>query len=163
MVTMKNKPKTRAVVVGMLSGALITAAFAAFDLWIFTYTDTRTGFLGYYYNFAPLAAIVGGVGGLVAGALLGFFLSLMQRGPLFGALAGAIEGVAILFLFSLLEGTSGDTRDDLMFAAFVPIGAISGFLTSVILSAMTPPVKREEHSYAVLGLQRNKTNESRPQ
>ena len=128
----------------MLSGALITAALAAFDLWIFTYTDLRTGFLGYYYNFAPFAAIVGGVGGLVAGALLGFFLSLMQRSPLFGALAGAIEGVAILFLFSLLEGTSGDTRDVLMFAAFVPIGAISGFLTSLMVLEMTAPARREQ-------------------
>jgi hypothetical protein len=74
MVMMKNKPKASVVVVGMLSGALITAALAAFDLWIFTYTDSRSGFLGYYSNFAPVAAIVGGVGGLVAGALLGFFL-----------------------------------------------------------------------------------------
>jgi hypothetical protein len=144
MVMMKNKPKASVVVVGMLSGALITAALAAFDLWIFTYTDSRSGFLGYYSDFAPVAAIVGGVGGLVAGALLGFFLSVRQPSPLLGALAGAIEGVAILFFFSLLKGTSGDTRDGLMFAALVPIGAISGFLTSLIVLEMTSPARREQ-------------------
>lgn len=157
---MKNKPKTSAVVGGTLSGALIAAALAGFDFWIFTYTDSRTGFLGYYSNFAPIAALIGGVGGFVVGALLGFFLSLMQRGPLFGALAGAIEGLVILMIFF---SPDGDTRDDLMFGAVVPIGAISGFLTSLILSAMTSPENRKRHSHAVLGLDRNKTDESQPQ
>ena len=160
MVMMKNKPKIKAVVVGVLSGALVAAALAACDFWIFTYTDSRTGFLGYYSNFAPIAAFIGGVCGLVAGALLGLFLGLMQRGPLFGTLAGAIEGLAILLVFFFPEG---DTRDNLMFGAVVPIGAISGLLTSLILAAMTSPANRKEHSYAVLGLQRDKTDETRTQ
>lgn len=153
--------KTVTVLVGSLSGALITAALAAFDLWIFTYTDTRSGFLGYYSAFAPLAAIIGAVGGFIAGALLGLFLSLKRCGSLLGTLAGAIVGLAILLLILVPEGLSaGDTRDDLMFAAFVPIGAISGFLTSLIVSTMTVSAERRDHSYTVLGLQR-KPDESR--
>lgn len=161
---MKTEPKTKTVVLGLLSGSLITAALAAFDFWIFTYTDPRTGFLGAYSAWALFAAIVGAVGGSLAGGLLGLFLSFVRRGALFGALAGTIAGVAILLLVYVTHGSSSwETRENLAVAAFVPIGAISGFLTSLIVSATTTsPPQRKRHSSAVLGLQQTDADESRP-
>lgn len=159
---MTTRPKTTAVLLGSLGGALITGALWASDFWIFTYTDPSSGFLGSSQDWAPLAAIVGGVFGLVAGAILGFFLSLKRRGPLFGALAGAVEALAIIIILLARDGFStGDTRGDLMFAALVPISAISGFLTSLVVAAITSSAKPSDPSYTVLGLQQNKTDESR--
>ncbi len=160
--TMETNPKTITIVLGMLSGALITAALAAFDFWIFAYTDQRSSFLGYYSTWAPFAALAGAVGGFIAGGLLGFFLSLKQRGSLFGAVAGAIEGLALILLLLLPEGmSSGDTRYNLTIAAFLPIGAISGFLTSLVVSATTSSAKPKERTHdGVLGLQKNKADES---
>lgn len=162
----KTETTSKTAVLGLLSGALITSALVAFDFWIFTYTDTRTGFLGYYSEWAPFVAMGGAVLGLIAGALLGIFLSFVRRGSLFGALVGAIAGLAGASLFFATQGSSGtETRDDLMIAAFVPIGAISGFLTALIVSATisSPSVQPKRHSSAVLGLQQNTTDESGPE
>lgn len=160
---MTTKTKIIAVVLGSLSGALITAAFYAFDWWIFTYTAPGGGFLGSNQDWAPLAAIFGGVFGFLAGLILGLFLSLMRRGPLFGALAGAIEGLAIILILLAPNGmTTGDTRGDLMFAAFVPVGAISGFLTSLVVPVVRSWVNPQDDNYVALNLQQNKANESRP-
>jgi len=141
---MKIKTKTGAILLGGLIGALIMAAFSAFAWWIFVYTDPGSGFLGPNSNWAPLAAIGGGVFGFLAGAILGGFVSYMRRGPLFGTLAGAVIGLATLVILLARTGLStGDTRTDLMFAAFVPIGAISGWLTSLFLPATTPSTPNE--------------------
>ena len=158
---MVRTANTKTVIVGTLSGALITAALLAFDLWIFTYTDSERGFFGPTSDFAPIAAIIGAVAGFVAGIPLGFFLSLKLRGTLFGALAGVVESLAVL-LFILIDGMpTDDARLALMFASFVAVGALAGFLTALILSAVTFSDKQKEHSYVVLGLQQNKTDESR--
>jgi len=117
-------------------------ALLAFVWWAFLYTDESSGFLGTSQDWAPLAGMFGGVIGLVAGFVLGFFLSLKLRSPLFGALAGALEGLAILVILMAPKGFSvGDLRGDLMLAAFIPVGAISGFLTSLIVTA----VRNESH------------------
>lgn len=167
--TMKTETTSKTVVLGLLSGAVITSALIAFDFWIFTYTDTRSGFLGDYSAWAGFVAIAGAVLGLIAGALLGIFLSFVRRGSLFGALVGASAGIAGALLIFVTQGTTSvDTRDDLMIAAFVPIGAISGFLTSLIVSATispsSPPVAQpKRHNSAVLGLQQNTADESGPE
>ena len=168
---MKTKPKTIAVVLGSLSGALITALFTAFDFWIFTYTDTRTGFLGYYYAWAWLAAIVGAVIGFVSGAVLGAFLSFMRQGPLLGAFAGTIGSVALLFFF-LVTGhyPTGDERGDLTMLVLAPVGAVSGVLTSLVVAEITswanershPRANQRRDSYVTLGLRRDKPDESAP-
>ena len=156
-----TRTRTVSVILGSVSGALINGVLWAFDWWIFTYTDQRTGFLGSYQSWAPLAAIFGAMFGAFAGAILGVFLSFVRRGPLFGALAGAVEGLAIILLLVGSNGiTTGDTHDDLMFAALVPVGAISGSLTSLVVAAITSSAKRREHSPTVLGLQQDKADES---
>ena len=154
--------ETKTIFAGLLSGALITAALSAFVWWIFTYTDPGSGFLGPNSAGAPVAAIVGAVIGLLGGAILGVVLSMMRRGSLFGTLAGAIAGLAIVVMILARDGlTTGDPRVDLMFWAFVPVGATSGFLTSLIVSAVASSAKPSEPTYTVLGLQQNKTDESR--
>ena len=135
--SMAMKSETKTIVSGLFGGALIMAALAAFAWWIFTYTDPGSGFLGPNSAWAPAAAIVGAVIGCVAGAVLGLFLSLRRRGPVFGTLAGAIAGLLVVVFLLFRSGMStGETRIDLMFWAFVPIGALSGFLTSLIVSAV---------------------------
>ena len=138
------------------------AALSAFAWWIFTYTEPGSGFLGPNSAWAPVAAIVGGGIGLIGGALLGLFLSFKRRGFIFGTLAGAIDGLAIIILILGRSGLStGDTRTDLMFAAFVPIGAISGCLTSLIVSAITSSAEPKNRPHGVLNLHQNKPDESR--
>jgi hypothetical protein len=159
--TMTTKTKKSTVVWGTLSCALITAVLAAFDGWIFTYTDPRSGFLGSYSAWAPIVAAVTGVGGFLAGALLGVFLSLRPRGLLFGTLAGTIEGLAIAaFLLARMSIDTEEPREALMIAAFVPIGAISGLWTSLIISARTSSQPRRT-GYVLLDPQQNRADESR--
>jgi hypothetical protein len=129
--------ESKTILLGSVGGALIMGTILAFVWWALLYTDANSGggFLGTSQDWAPIAAMVGGVIGLVTGAVLGFFLSLKGRGSLFGALAGALEGLAIVVILLAPKGFSlGDTRVDLMLAAFVPAGAVSGFLTSLMVS-----------------------------
>ena len=141
---MSAKTKSITVVVGMLSGALITAALAAFDFWVLTYTDTRESFL---HELAVwMATIAGAVMGFIYGAVLGIFLSFRRRGPLFGAVAGAIGSVAIILFLALRDiYPSGDERVDLTIHLFVPVGAISGFLTSLVVSRIRSWRERKDH------------------
>lgn len=138
-------------------------ALLALDWFLFLYTDESCEgcFLGTPQDWAPLAAMFGGAIGLVAGFVLGFLLSLNPRAPGVGALFGALEGLAIIVVLLAPNGFGGDTRADLMLATFVPIGAITGWLTSLIISAIASSAKPGEHTYTVLGLQQNKTDESR--
>lgn len=144
MVMTTTKPKLIAVFLGSLSGGLITATLAGVDLWTFVYMDPDSGFLGPNSDWAWIAAIVGAVCGFLAGALLGLFLSLMRRGRIFGILVGAGEGMAIILIVVAPEMTTGDLRGDLMLATFIPIGAFSGFLTSLSVSAITAWANRDE-------------------
>ena len=121
-------------------------ALLAFDWWAFLYTDESSGgFLGTSQDWAPLVGMVGGAIGLVMGFVLGFLLSLRPRGPVFGALLGALEGLGILVVLLAPHGFSvGDTRGDLMLATFVPVGAISGWLTSLVIARVTSSTNRNE-------------------
>jgi hypothetical protein len=154
---MKNKPKAITVVLGMLSGGLITAALGAFNFWIFTYTDDPNTFL---YEYAVwLATILGAVMGFICGAVIGVFLSFTRFGPLFGAVAGAFGSVAILMLLAI-KGVypSGDERVDLTLQLLVPLGAVSGFLTSVVISAIRSWREPKDHGPSGPDLQQPRRN-----
>jgi hypothetical protein len=157
MTTMTDRPKSITVVLGMLSGALITAALGAFDFWIFTYTDTRDSFLHEYAVW--LATILGAGMGLISGAVLGVFLSFRRRGSLFGAAAGAIGNVAIILLLALMDKyPTGDERVDLTLQLFVLVGAISGFLTSLLVSQTRSWAERKDRRPAVTENQQPRRN-----
>ena len=158
---MTTKTKLIRVMLGALTGALITGAFAAFLCWIVVYTDPRSDFLGPTKNWAPVAAIVGGICGSIAGAGLGMFLSAVQHGPLFSALYGAIGGLAVSLLLMVQGIPDWDSREGFFVAALVPLGALSGFLTSPVISVITSRTEQEDESYVLLNLRQNKAKESR--
>ena len=142
------------VLLGPVAGALITAVFTAFQFWVVFYTDPSTGFLGAMKDLAPLAAIVGGICGLIAGAVLGLFLTLLQRGPVFGAVSGAIFGFAVALLIVALEGMpEWSIRGAGFIAAFVPIGAVSGLLTSLVVPVIASWANSRDDRYVELNLQ----------
>ena len=160
--TMAIRSKKVRVGLCALSGGLVTSAFAAFFCWIVLYTDPETGgFLGSPQEWAPMAAIVGAVGGFIAGVVLGTLLSAPPRKPAFGALYGAIGGLGVS-LFLMNKGMPDwDSREGFFVAAMVPLGALSGFVTSLIVSAITSTPKHQEHaSYAGLNLRQDKRDES---
>ena len=137
---------------GPLAGALLTAVFVAFQFWVVAYTDPSTGYLGAMKDLAPLAAIVGGMCGLIAGAVLGLFLTLLQRGPVFGAVSGAVFGFAVLLLIVALEGMPWNSRGAVFIAAFVPVGAVSGFLTSLVVPLIASWANSRDDRYVELNL-----------
>ena len=160
--TMPTRSKKVRVGLCALSGGLVTAAFAAFFCWIVLYTDPETGgFLGSPQDWAPIAAIVGAVCGFIAGAILGTLLSAPRRRPAFGALYGAIGGLGVS-LFLMNKGMPDwYSRQGFFVAAMVPLGALSGFVTSLIVSAITSTTEHQEHvSYVVLNLREDKRDES---
>jgi hypothetical protein len=160
--TMATKSKKVRVGLCALSGGLVTSAFAAFFCWIVLYTDPDTGgFLGTPQDWAPIAAIVGAVCGFIAGVVLGTILSAPRRGPAFGTLYGAIGGLGVS-LFLMNKGMPDwDSRQGFFVAAMVPLGALSGLVTSLIVSAITLPTEHQKHdSYALLNLRDDKRDES---
>ena len=145
-----------------LSGGLVTSAFAAFFCWIVLYTDPESGgFLGTPQDWAPIAAIVGAVCGFIAGVVLGTLLSAPRRKPAFGALYGAIGGLGVS-LFLMNKGMPDwDSREGFFVAAMVPLGALSGFVTSLIVSAITStPEPQQQVGYVLLNLRQDKGDES---
>lgn len=134
------KIKIIRVVLGCLSGAFITAVLAAFHFWIVLYTDPGPGgFLGTPQDWAPGAAIVGGIGGLIAGTVLGLFLIAVPRGAFFGALSGGTGGLAVVILISGFGQTPPrwDTREGFLIGGLILVGILSGFVTSRVIRAIT--------------------------
>ena len=66
------------IIVRSLLGAVCGSISGAALLGIPTYLSTETGFLGPESNWAPVAAIAGGVLGIVPGALIGFLVAKYQ-------------------------------------------------------------------------------------
>jgi hypothetical protein len=138
-----TKLKIVRIVLGCVSGAFITAVLAAFQFWIVIYTDPGTGgFLGTPQDWAPAAAIVAGVGGFIAGAVLGIFLTAVRRGAFFGALCGGIGGLAVVICISVFGQTPPrwDTREGVLIGGLIPVGVLSGLVTSRVIRAITKSI-----------------------
>jgi hypothetical protein len=84
------------IVVRSLLGAACGAISGAALLGIPTYLSTESGFLGPESNWAPVAAIAGGVLGIVPGALIGFLVAKYQTNKVISLIAGAAVGISIL-------------------------------------------------------------------
>jgi hypothetical protein len=136
---------------------------AAFHFWIIVYMDPSTGFFGPAKDLAPVAGLVGGMCGLILGAALGLFLTLKQRGPIFGTVSGLILGFSLCLLAIALEGMPDwNSRGAVFITGFVPLGAISGFFTSLIVPVVKSWVNANDGNYIGLNLQQRKINESKP-
>jgi hypothetical protein len=87
-------------------------------------------------RWANLAAIVVGIAGLGDGVAVGLWLGLQHRGLIFGSLSGLVGGLVLSVLLS--NGTASPDVPNFispfLLAAFLPAGALSGFVTSLVLS-----------------------------
>src|ERR1051325_11117784 len=126
--------KTIRTVVGTVSGGVVAALCVGVLSWIAVYfSDPGTG-MTHNREWAALAATVAAFVGLLLGLVLGFILGLLNQGLIVGALLGFLGGVVLAA--ALLA--NGQSSPDIFFPiaffiSFIPAGALSGFLTSVVI------------------------------
>jgi hypothetical protein len=164
---MTTKVRLVRVVIGLLSGAAITALFVAILSFTAMYTAHRESMYESTLGWALMAAFSGGAFGYVGGLLLGLFLSLTRRGPIFGALSGGVAGFAMVAAsLTIFGGTPKESHEGVMVGGFIPVIVLSGFFISLVLSATTSLTKRTDDDdellrleQVLLSLEQNKTNE----
>ena len=117
---------------GAVTGALSGAALLAVP----TYFSTKTGFLGPESAWWPLAAIVGGFWGAIAGAVIGFLVAMFEMKKFNGAIVGSAVGASIVVIVLLL-GMDPFADSDIFINVLgsVPIGSVIG----IIISATNRP------------------------
>jgi len=118
------------IFVGTVSGAIWTALFSASLLWVSAYTDSRSWYYGPIRNWAPVFAYYGVVYGLSIGSVLGLVIGLVNR-KWFGAVLGAAIGLIGIIWFVVDGPPEWETRSLIVAITFLPVLALSGFLTSV--------------------------------
>ena len=119
-------------VLGALCGAISGAALLALP----TYFSTKTGFLGPESDWWPLAAIVGGFWGAIAGAVIGFLVAKFQMRKFNSAIVGSAVGATIVVVLLLL-GMDPFLDSEMLINVLgsVPIGSVIG----IIISATNRP------------------------
>jgi hypothetical protein len=121
-------------VMGTVSGGVVSACCFGILSWIVVYfSDPGTGITG-NRSWAGLAATMAAFLGILMGLLLGFILGLLNGGLVKGAVFGFIGGA---LLTAILLG-NGQSHPDIFFpiaffVSFIPAGALSGLLTSLII------------------------------
>ena len=114
-------------IVGAGCGAVSGAALLAIP----TYLSTETGFLGPESDWWPLAAMVGGIWGIVPGGLIGFLVAKFQTTRLISLIVGAAVGIGVLVgLF--ITGLDPFIDSEILYTglAAIPVGAIIGLIVS---------------------------------
>ena len=119
-----------------VSGGVVSAACFWILAWIVVYfSDPGTGTGSRNSAWAFGAAMMAAFVGLLIGLLLGFILGLLNGGLVIGPVCGSIGGV----LLTAVLLANGQSHPDIFFpvaffVSFIPAGALSGFLISVIIS-----------------------------
>lgn len=126
------------VVVGTLGGALLSAlCFAIFSGIAILNSDPGYGVQGPNREWAYVAAVMGGTMGLLLGLPLGFVIGLLNRGLIPGAFFGLIAGLAALVWASQTGGHPDIIYPTIpVLISFLPAGALSGLLTSLLVSRL---------------------------
>ena len=125
------------IAVRSLLGAVCGAISGAAVLGIPTYLSTETGFLGPESKWAPVAAIAGGVLGIVPGALIGFLVAKYQTNKVISLIAGAAVGISVLVGVFVFDGDPFIDWEIFEAAlASIPIGAVIGLIVSATNKAV---------------------------
>jgi hypothetical protein len=145
--TTNTKTRLLRVVVGLLSGSAMTALLTAVLFFTALYVSAHESLENVILGWAFMAGLSGGTFGYVAGLVLGLFLGLTQRGPKFGALSGGVLGAALLTVGLILDRNSDwEPHEGFLIAGILPVTVLSGFLTSLILSAITSSTRKDDTS-----------------
>jgi hypothetical protein len=133
------------IVVGTLSGCFLSAfCFASFSWLVILNSDPGFGVEGPHPGWAYLAAVMGGMIGLLMGLPLGLVIGLLNRGPILGTFLGLLAGLASLVWASQTGGHPDIVYPTIpLLISFLPAGALSGFLTSLLVSRLVPEVPAE--------------------
>lgn len=139
--------KALRIIVGSLSGAVWAAFLSAAVFWILAATESSSGYPVHTIKWVTTAAFIGGFVGLV----LGLFLSVLNRGSVFGAFSGGMVSLLFFLGVILLVMLNWKPRDFLTIVALFAVGPISGFLTALIVSALSPK-SRNDDDYVLLNI-----------
>ena len=130
--------KTPRMVLGTLAGGLLSAlCFASFSWIVIFNSDPGFGVEGPHPEWAYFAAVLGGFKGLLLGLPLGLVIGLLNRGLVLSAFLGLLAGLAALVWASQTGG-----HPDIVYPttplliSFLPAGALSGLLTSLLVSRL---------------------------
>ena len=131
--------KVYRIVTGTLIGGFISAFCVASFSWVVIYnSDPGTGVEVPLPGWAYLAAVIGAVSGFMVGLPLGLVISLLNRGSILGTFFGLLAGLALIVWVSQTSGHPDFIYPTIpLLISFLPAGALSGFLTSVALSALS--------------------------
>lgn len=127
------------IVIGTLSGGFFSALCVAGFSWVVIYnSDPGFGVEGPHPEWAWLAAVLGGVMGFLTGLPLGLVISLVNRGLILATFFGLLEGLALIGWAWQTGGHPDIVYPTIpLLVSFLPAGALSGFLTSLVLSALS--------------------------
>ena len=121
---------------GTLTGGVISALCVAIGSWIVIFnSDPGFGVEGPNTGWAYLAAVIGAVMGFLVGLPLGLVITLVNEGKIVGTFFGILEGLILLIWGSQTGGHPDVVYPTVpLLISFLPAGAVSGFLTSLIVS-----------------------------
>lgn len=130
--------KTVRIFVGTICGGLLSALCFASVSWIVIFnSDPGFGAVGPHPEWAYFAAVISGFKGLVLGLPLGFVIGLLNRGSIPSTFLGLLAGLAALVWASQTEGHPDIVYPTIpLLIGFLPAGALSGFLTSLLVSRL---------------------------
>ena len=134
------------IAAGTFGGGVISALCLATVSWIIIiFSDPGFGVEGPHPAWAYFAAIIGAMIGFVLGLPLGLIITLVNQGRIVGTFFGLLEGLVLVIWGSQLGGHPDIVYPTVpLLVSFVPAGALSGFLTSVLVSRLSEqePAKR---------------------
>jgi hypothetical protein len=145
--TAKTKTRLVRVVMGLLSGASITAVFTAVLFFTAFYSAAEEGHKSVYLGWAIMAGFSGGAFGYVVGLVLGLVLGLTHRGPTFGVLTGGVLGVALVTVNVIFDQSSEwQPQEVFLVAGILPVTVLSGLFISLVLSAINSLTRTDDTS-----------------
>ena len=127
------------ITAGTFGGGVISAFCLAIISWIIIiFSDAGFEVEGPNPAWAYFAAVIGATIGLILGLPLGLLISLVNQGRIVGTFFGSLEGLVLVIWGSQLGGHPDIVYPTIpLLVSFVPAGALSGFLTSVLVSRLS--------------------------